>query len=257
MVQQETIVVRANELTKVFAGRKVIDRLSFEVPEGAIFGLLGPNGAGKTTTVNLLLGLLSPNGGAIEILGMPLATQRRQILEKVNFSSAYVTLPGNLSVFENLYVFARLYGVKDPRVRIQEVLELVEFKEDINKLVGVLSAGQKTRLNLCKALLNKPRVLFLDEPTASLDPSIALKVRETLKQIRREEKTTVIYTSHNMQEVENLCDEVIFLSRGKIVAQGAPQSIVAQKQSRSLEEVFIAIARDGELKDLKQAEVEE
>ena len=163
-----------------------MDGLSFTVARGEIFGLLGPNGAGKTTTIQLLLGLTTPTSGEIRVLGLPLLERRREILQRSNFSSAYVSLPSNLTVRENLEVFARLYGVTDRRRRIAEVLELFEISDTLKRLTGALSSGQATRLNLCKAFLNDPEVLFLDEPTASLDPDIAEKVRVTLQRIQRE-----------------------------------------------------------------------
>ena len=242
-------MVSARNLRKTFAGKIAVRDVSITASAGQVMGLLGPNGAGKTTTIHMLLGLITPDLGQVEILGLPLNTERLRILERVNFSSAYVTLPGNLNVYETLNVFARLYGVTNPRARIKEALELVEFHEDPKKLIGILSAGQRTRLNLCKALLNRPEVLFLDEPTASLDPEVALKVRKTLRRIQSEHHTTIIYTSHNMHEVEEVCDHVVFLSRGTVVATGSPEEIITRSKSSSLEEVFITIARDGELKD--------
>jgi ABC-2 type transport system ATP-binding protein len=163
----------------------------------------------------------------------------------VNFSSAYISLPFNLSVRENLNVFARLYGVRDRERRIRELLELFEIAEVAATVTGKLSSGQVTRVNLCKAFLNDPEVLFLDEPTASLDPDIAEKVRGALKLVQRERGVTIIYTSHNMHEVELVCDRVIFLSRGRLVAEGTPREIIEQADEESLEQVFITIARSG------------
>jgi ABC-2 type transport system ATP-binding protein len=177
---------------------------------------------------------------------------RYAILQRVNFASAYVSLPANLTIAESLYVYAKLYNIKNPTQRAQEVLRELEVDLNPKSLVGMLSAGQKTRLNICKALLNEPEVLFLDEPTASLDPDIALKVRALLKKLRSDHGTTVIYTSHYMQEVEELCDRVIFLARGSIVATGTPQEIRERSNMKTLEDVFVSIARDGELKDLRE-----
>jgi ABC-2 type transport system ATP-binding protein len=228
--------------------------LSFAVARGEIFGLLGPNGAGKTTTIQLLLGLTTPTAGEIRVLGLPLATHRREILRRCNFSSAYVSLPSNLTVRENLEVFARLYAVRDRRRRIAELLELFEIADTARRLTGALSSGQATRLNLCKAFLNDPEVLFLDEPTASLDPDIAEKVRVTLSRIQRERAVTMLYTSHNMREVEILCDRVLFLSRGRAVRQGTPAEVLADSRAESLEQLFIAIARDGDVRDVRARE---
>jgi ABC-2 type transport system ATP-binding protein len=167
----------------------------------------------------------------------------------VNFSSAYVALPYNLTVWENLNVFAKLYGLRRPRGKILSLLELFEIPQALHKVTGALSTGQLTRLNLCKAFLNDPEVLFLDEPTASLDPDMAEKVRSTLARIRRERQVTMIYTSHNMPEVEILCDRVLFLSRGRLVASGTPAELRERASRGTLDEVFIAIARDGRLVD--------
>jgi ABC-2 type transport system ATP-binding protein len=244
-----TAILNVSKLTKRFGTQEAVSALDFYAQRGEIVGLLGPNGAGKTTTIHMLLGLITADAGRIEIFAKDLRHARYEILERVNFSSAYVSLPGNLSVMENLNIFARLYGIADRQRRIAEVLAQLNLEGMKDKLAGILSSGQKTRLNLCKALLNKPDVLFLDEPTASLDPDVAERVRTVLKGLQREEKTTIIYTSHNMHEVEDLCDRVVFLSRGKVITQGTPAEIMRQAQSGSLEEVFIAIARNGELKD--------
>ena len=212
--------IEIRNLTKRFGEVTAVDRLSFTVARGEIFGLLGPNGAGKTTTIQLLLGLTTPTSGEIRVLGMGMPAQRLAILARVNFSSAYISLPSNLTVRENLRVFAGLYGVPKPRARIDALLELFEVTETAERTTGALSSGQLTRVNLCKAFLNEPEVLFLDEPTASLDPDIAEKVRTVLRRLQRERGVTIIYTSHNMREVEVLCDRVLFIARGRSVAEG-------------------------------------
>jgi ABC-2 type transport system ATP-binding protein len=219
--------------------------VSFSAQRGEILGLLGPNGAGKTTTIQLLLGLTSPTSGRVRIFGLELASRRREILQRVNFSSAYISLPYNLSVRENLEVFGRLYGVRDRRRRIVQLLDLFEIPEVAGTVTGKLSSGQVTRVNLCKAFLNDPEILFLDEPTASLDPDIAEKVRSALKRVQRERGVTIVYTSHNMREIELVCDRVIFLSRGRVVAEGTPREILERADAESLEKVFITIARGG------------
>ena len=242
-----TVVTEVKGLTKRFGQLTALDALDFKVCRGDILGLLGPNGAGKTTAIHCMLGLIIPTSGVIQILGLDSAKYRRDILAQVNFSSAYIALPSNLTVRENLTVFARLYGVRAARQRIESLLELFEIGETAERLTGSLSSGQLTRLNLCKAFLNNPKILFLDEPTASLDTDIAAKVRIRLHELQRQQGLTMIYTSHNMQEVEQMCDRVIFLAKGRIVMQGPPAEIIRQSKSRSLEELFIAIARNGHL----------
>jgi ABC-2 type transport system ATP-binding protein len=238
-------LLEVEHLTKRFDGVTAVDDVSFSAQRGEILGLLGPNGAGKTTTIQLLLGLTAPTSGRVRIFGLELASRRREILQRVNFSSAYISLPFNLSVRENLEVFARLYGVRDRRQRIAQVLDLFEIPEVAGTVTGKLSSGQVTRVNLCKAFLNDPEILFLDEPTASLDPDIAEKVRSALKRVQRERGVTIVYTSHNMREIELVCDRVIFLSRGRVVASGTPREILERADAESLEKVFITIARGG------------
>jgi ABC-2 type transport system ATP-binding protein len=242
-------VIEVRDLTKRFRDVVAVDRLSFDVPGASIFGLLGPNGAGKTTTIQLLLGLTTPTAGSARILGLDVAGDRRRILQRVNFSSAYISLPSNLTVRQNLEVFARLYGVRQARRRVDELLELFEIPEVARRVTGALSSGQLTRVNLCKAFVNDPEVLFLDEPTASLDPDIADKARALLQRLQRERGVTIVYTSHNMREIELLCDRVLFLARGRAVAEGTPREVVERAHRGSLEELFIAIARDGEVSD--------
>jgi len=240
-------VTEIRSLTKRFGKLTALDSLSFRVCRGDILGLLGPNGAGKTTAIHCMLGLIRPSSGSIRILGLDISRNRRKILSQVNFSSAYTSLPSNLTVRENLLVFSRLYGIKSAREKIENLLELFEIEETIDRLTGSLSSGQLTRLNLCKAFLNNPEILFLDEPTASLDPDIAAKVRERLLELQRQRGLTMIYTSHNMREVEQMCDRVIFLAKGSIVMQGSPAEIIKQSETSSLEDLFIAIARNGHL----------
>ena len=252
MPDQPVIIVE--RLSKRFGDTVAVDALSFDVQRGDILGLLGPNGAGKTTVIQLLLGLTTPDSGRLRLFGLDVRQQRRRILQRVNFASAYVSLPTNLTVRENLTIFARLYGIRKPAPRIRALLELFDIAPLYNQLTGALSSGQVTRLHLCKALLNDPEILFLDEPTASLDPHIALQVRAVLKRLQRERAMTMIYTSHNMREVEDMCDYIVFLSRGRIVARGTPRAVLARAHNASLEEVFIRIARDGTLRDMAEAE---
>lgn len=243
----EAPAISVRGLTKQFGDVRAVDDLSFTVAKGEIFGLLGPNGAGKTSTIQLMLGLTTPTSGEIEILGMSTKKQLRAILQRVNFSSAYITLPSNLTVFENLNVTARLYGVRKAKQKILDLLEQFEIPDFRKRITGGLSSGQLTRVNLCKALLNDPDVLFLDEPTASLDPDIAHKLRDFLREIQRERGLTIVYTSHNMAEVEVVCDRVMFIAKGRSVLEGTPAEIRAGAQNKSLEQVFIDIARNGEV----------
>jgi ABC-2 type transport system ATP-binding protein len=195
----------------------------------------------------MLLGLLTPTSGAVRIFGKEFAHHRSEILQRCNFSSAYAALPGNLTVRENLRVFAGLYGLKDHRARVEELLTMFEVGHLRDKITGHLSSGESTRVNLCKALLNQPELLLLDEPTASLDPDIADKVRKLLRCIQREQHITMLYTSHNMRDVEEVCDRVLFLHKGKIIAEGTPQELIDRFQKKSLEEVFIRVARSGDV----------
>lgn len=236
-------IVEVEGLTKVFNGTTAVDNISFEMYEGEILGLIGPNGAGKTTTLQMLLGLTTPTSGAVRIFGLDLKKNREEILKKVNFSSSYISLPFSLTVRENLTVFAGLYGVKERKKRIDELLEVFEIGDIANIPTRRLSSGQITRVCLCKALLNSPRVLFLDEPTASLDPDIADKTRRLLQRIRRENGLSILYTSHNMKEMEEMCDRILFMDRGRVIALGRPDEIEAKFQGASLEEVFLKIAR--------------
>jgi ABC-2 type transport system ATP-binding protein len=243
------IILEARELTREFEGVKALDRFSFKLHRGEVLGLLGANGAGKTTAMNCLLGLTLPTSGDLFAFGLPLQANRIQILQRSNFSSAYTALPGNLLVWQNLLVFARIYGVPNPKKKIAELMELLEISHLDKRVTGQLSAGESTRVNLCKAFLNDPELLMLDEPTASLDPDIADKVRKVVRKVQRERDIGILYTSHNMRDIEEVCDRVIFLHKGKIVCEGTPSDIVAQSSSDNLEDVFIKIARDGEILD--------
>ena len=236
-------ILTVRNLSKTFNGVRAVNNISFSVAKGEIVGLLGPNGAGKTTTIQMILGLIKPTRGTITVFGKNLETHRMEILSEVNFSSAYISLPGNLKVWENLYTFARLYGVKNYKKRVEELARFFEITPLLSKLYVRLSSGQATRVNLAKALLNSPKLLFLDEPTSSLDPDIADRVRKLLKKIQKEQALTILYTTHNMIEVEELCDRAIFIHQGKIVTEGTPKQLIKRFGLKDLNEVFIKIAR--------------
>jgi len=247
MRHSDAVVLRVHELTKEFDGIVAVDHVSFAISRGEIVGLLGANGAGKTTTLQLILGLIRPTSGRIEIFGQDLERHRIEILRRMNFSSVGVNLPPNLTVWENLWLFAQLYAVPRAEERIADVLDLLEIAHLRNARTGRLSSGEMTRVNLCKALLNDPELLLLDEPTASLDPNIADKVRRLLREIQRERQIAMLYTSHNMRDIEEVCDRILFLHRGRIIAEGSPREILRHFRTRTLEEVFIRIARSGEI----------
>ncbi len=236
-------IVEVRGLTKYYNGFRAVDGISFDMCEGEILGLIGPNGAGKTTTIQMILGLTTPTDGTINVFGLDLFSNRQRILGDVNFSSSYISLPYALTVWENLSVFARLYGVKDHGKKIRSLLKTFEIEDIIYTPARRLSSGQLTRVCLCKALLNDPRILFLDEPTASLDPDIADKTRRLLRRIKEENGISILYTSHNMREMEEMCDRVIFINKGRIIASGVPGDIKDKFSGKSLEEVFLKIAR--------------
>ncbi|MBI3804132.1 MAG: ABC transporter ATP-binding protein [Nitrospirae bacterium] len=240
-------VVQVDHLTKSFNGFVAVNDLSFSIEEGEILGLLGPNGAGKTTLIQMLLGLITPTSGEIRILGLDLKRHREAILSQVNFSSTYVSMPTSLTLRENLTVFAKLYGLRHPETRIDELLDLFEIQRLKNTITRHLSSGQMTRLSLVKSLLNRPKVLFLDEPTASLDPDIADKTRRLLRSIRDQSRLTLLYTSHNMKEMEEISDRIVFLHQGRILASGTPAEILRIFAERNLEDVFLKVARGNHL----------
>ena len=237
-------IVQVRHLTKRFSDFVAVNDISFDIHPGEILGLLGPNGAGKTTTIQMMLGLITPTGGTIRMFGLDLATHREAIMQQVNFSSTYISMPYSLTVEENLRVVARLYGMSHVEQRLDEVVKQLEMEEMRYKLTRKLSSGQMTRLTLAKAILTEPKVLFLDEPTASLDPDIAHKIRALLQDVRRSTGLSMLYTSHNMREMEEMSDRIIFLQRGKIVAEGTAAEITARFGDRDLEEVFLRLARE-------------
>lgn len=218
-------ILKVSNLTKKFKDFLAVDDISFELKEGEILGLLGPNGAGKTTTIQMLLGILTPTAGSVEYFGKDLTKHREEILEKVNFSSTYTTLPWLLTVKECLYFLSYLYDIPNRKKRISEIIEIFKLQELLNDKIQTLSSGQLTRVNLAKALINNPRVLLLDEPTASLDPDTAAYIREFLQEEQKNSQISIILTSHNMSEVEELCQRVVFINHGKIIANDTPRNL--------------------------------
>ncbi len=249
LMPDATPILEADKLVKTFGDHTALDGLSFKVGKGESLGLLGVNGAGKTTAMNLLLGLTTPTSGSIRVFGKDFWKHRIEILRHVNFSSAYTALPSNLLVWQNLAVFARLYGVAKPKQRIEELLELLDITHLRKSVTGRLSAGESTRVNLAKALLNEPRLLLLDEPTASLDPDIADRVRKLLRKLQSERGLSILYTSHNMRDIEEVCDRLIFLHGGKVLAEGTPDVVHERFNRSSLEDLFIGVAR-GEIAEI-------
>ena len=221
-----------------------MDGVSFEVRQGEILGLLGPNGAGKTTTINMVLGVLAPDAGTIGIGGLDLAARRSAALELTNFAAVYAPLPGNLTVEQNLTIFGMLYGVAGLRQRIGELLAAYDLERFRRTRCGVLSSGEQTRVSLAKALLNRPRLLLLDEPTASLDPATARDMRARIREAAARDTAGVLWTSHNMHEVKEVCDRVLFLSKGRILLSGDPRKLPAEHGKADLEELFITVARE-------------
>jgi ABC-2 type transport system ATP-binding protein len=233
-----------NNLGKRYGDTMAVDAISFGVPVGATIGLLGGNGAGKSTTIAMLLGLLIPTSGEITVLGHDMARDRFAALARMNFSSPYVALPQRLSVAENLRVYGHLYNVRHTERRIAELAGELDLRDLLDRPAGQLSAGQKTRVALAKALINRPEVLLLDEPTASLDPHTGDLVRTWLERYRRESGCTILLASHNMAEVERLCGHVLMLKQGRIVDRGSPAALLDRYGRDTLEEVFLDIARD-------------
>jgi len=239
----ESAVIQVADLRKHYGSVRAVDGISFTVAKGATCALLGGNGAGKTTTIAMLLGLLLPTSGQIHMLGEEMPRCRQRVLPRINFSSPYMDLPQRLTVAENLTVYARLYGVRQIRERLAVLGRDLEITDYFKRPYGTLSAGQKTRVALAKSLLNQPEILLLDEPTASLDPDTADRMRRTLTDYQRESGATLLLASHNMSEVERLCDQVIMLRAGHIVATGTPRELIHQYGRKDMEEVFLDIAR--------------
>lgn len=224
-------------------GFTAVNNVSFALGEGEILALLGPNGAGKSTTIQMLLGITTPNSGTINYFGKDFFQNKRYCLQRINYASAFNNLQGRVSVWENLLVSSYLYQVKNPENRIRELVEYFSVKHILNSRYYDLSTGERTRINLIKSLLNSPKILLLDEPTASLDPDIADRTLSFIEEIRKNLKVSILYTSHNMAEVERICDRVIFLNHGRIVAQDTSVNLKTEMGAISLEEVFLKISR--------------
>jgi ABC-2 type transport system ATP-binding protein len=231
-------ILEVQHLTKHFGQFKAVDDVSFSIKEGEIVGLLGPNGAGKTTTIYMLLGLVTPTSGMITYFGKDFSKHRGLCLGQMNFASAYSEIQGRMTVAQNFHIYSRLYNVPDIKERTLELLDLLEVPETKDKLFWTLSSGQKTRVILAKALINKPRIILMDEPTASLDPEIAAKVVEIVRELQKKERVTILYTSHNMREVEKICDRVMFLSHGKILAEDTPLGLTKRVGGATLTLTF-------------------
>ena len=241
---EKVSAVIVEKLSKSFGSFTAVRDLSFSLEKGTLTGLLGGNGAGKTTTISMLLGLLKPSSGSITIFGDPFHQNREKILSRMNFCSPYVDLPQRLTVRENLSVFARLYHVFDPMQRIEELAGEFKLGDFIDKPVRRLSSGQKTRVTLVKALINKPEFLLLDEPTASLSPDVSIWIRERLKNYRDQTGATILFASHDMREVEMLCDRVLIMNKGSLIDQGSPAELMEKHQRESLEEVFLFVSEE-------------
>ena len=237
-------VLEVRDLGKRYGAAAAVDGVSFDVRRNEIVGLLGPNGAGKTTTISMILGVLAPSAGSIRIEGIDLAREREKALAQANFAAVYATLPGNLSVYQNLRCFGLIYDVPALAIRIEALLDQFDLRRFRDTKCGLLSSGEQTRVSLAKAVLNQPRLLLLDEPTASLDPATAQELRATIRSIARNAGAGILWTSHNMHEVEEVCDRVLFLSCGRVLLEGDPATLPGEHGAESLEALFINLARE-------------
>ncbi len=235
--------VEVINLSKSFGKKDAVKKLNFRINENEVIGLLGPNGCGKTTTIGMLLGLLKPSDGQININGMQIEKSRINILQKINFISPYIELPKKLTVEQNLVVYGRLYSVKNIKSRIEYLVNTLRLESLLKKITGELSSGQKNRVSLAKALINKPEVLFLDEPTASLDPEVGDFVRTFLENYKKENKISILLASHNMSEVTRLCSFVLMMKDGVVIDKGKPEDLISKHGRQNLEEVFLKLSR--------------
>ena len=240
---QKSVIVE--NLSKNYFKKEAVKEISFTINENEILGLLGPNGCGKTTTIAMMLGLLKPSNGRVVIHGLDIEKNRISLLHKMNFISPYIELPKKLSVKENLIVYGKLYGVKFISERIKYLSEKLRLEEFINKKTGELSSGQKNRVSLAKALINEPSILFLDEPTASLDPETGDFVRSFIEKISKEKKMSILLASHNMDEVKRLCKNVLMMNNGVIIDKGTPDDLIKKHGKKNLEEVFLKLNRNN------------
>jgi len=248
-----SVVLSVAGLCKSYSQVIAVEGVSFEVHRREVVGLLGPNGAGKTTTINMILGVLSPTAGSVRIGGIDLARERARALASVNFSAVYASLPGNLTVTENLRFFGLVYGIPQLGRRVAELLRQFDLERLRDTKCGLLSSGEQTRVALAKALLNRPRLLLLDEPTASLDPAAAQTVRARIRSLAVETGCGILWTSHNMYEVEEVCDRVLFLSHGRLLLEGDPRRLPSEHGAATLEELFIRLAREPLAEPLESA----
>ena len=232
-------VVKVSNLVKIFDKRKIIKNISFDVSENSVVGILGKNGAGKTTLLGMLMGLILPSSGKIEILGEDLNIKKNEILKKINFQSPYVDLPKKMTVEQNLYFYSRLYGIKNFKDIVNDLVNKLKMKDLIKKNYGSLSAGQKTKVNLCKALINNPKLLLLDEPTASLDPETSIFIREFLLEFQKKNNSSILITSHNLDEIESICSKIILLKFGTVVSDGNLNEILNTKNYSTLQDFFL------------------
>ena len=240
-----TAILNVERLGKSFGDLRAVDGVTFHVSPGEIVGLLGTNGAGKTTTINMILGVLEPTSGSIEIGGVDLRADRSAALASTNFAAVYAPLPGNLTVEQNLRVFGMVYAVENLSDRIERLLDVYDLARFRRTKAGVLSSGEQTRLSLAKAMLNRPRLLLLDEPTASIDPSNARDIRAGISKFVDRGQCGVLWTSHNMVEVEAVCDRVLFLSHGRIVLEGDPKTLPHEHGAANLDDLFVSVAHEG------------
>jgi ABC-2 type transport system ATP-binding protein len=238
-----TAAIEVARLVKVYKNTRAVDDITFSIARGSITGLLGGNGAGKTTTIAMIMGLVLPSSGRIAVLGCPMPDESARVLGRMNFESPYVDMPSRLTVRQNLTIFGRLYSVKNLTARIERLAADLDLSDFIDRANGKLSAGQKTRVALAKALINQPELLLLDEPTASLDPDTADWIRRHLETYRKQNGATILLASHNMLEVERLCDRVIIMKRGRIEDDDSPQAIMTRYNRATMEEVFLDVAR--------------
>ena len=238
-----TNLVELKNVKKNYGSKEAVKDLSFQIKENEILGLLGPNGCGKTTTIGMMLGLLKPTSGEILIDKRKIEENRIEILKKINFISPYIELPKKLSVKQNLIVYGKLYDVKDLNNRIEYLVEKLRLEELLNKITGELSSGQKNRVSLAKALINNPKVLLLDEPTASLDPEVGDYIRTFLENYKKERNISILLASHNMDEVKRLCKFVLMMKEGRIIDKGSPLELIEKHGQKNLEEVFLKLSR--------------